>query len=80
MGGANSGNPGGKTMSFGKSKARMMTPAEKNKITFDDVAGVDEEKEELEEIVQFLKNPKKIYRHGSKNTKRSITSRATRYR
>ena len=53
MGGANSGNPGSKTMSFGKSKARMMTPAEKNKITFEDVAGVDEEKEELEEIVQF---------------------------
>lgn len=53
MGGANNGNPGSKTMSFGKNRARMMTPAEKNKITFEDVAGVDEEKEELEEIVQF---------------------------
>ena len=42
-------------MSFGKSKARMMTPADRNKITFEDVAGVDEEKEELQEIVQFLK-------------------------
>ena len=66
MGGANSGNPGNKTMSFGKSKARMMTPAEKNKITFDDVAGVDEEKEELEEIVQFLKNPKKFTDMGAR--------------
>ena len=66
MGGANSGNPGSKTMSFGKSKARMMTPAEKNRITFEDVAGVDEEKEELEEIVQFLKNPKKFTDMGAR--------------
>ncbi len=67
MGGtAGSGNPGSKTMTFGKSKARMMTPADKNKITFDDVAGVDEEKEELEEIVQFLKNPKKFTDMGAR--------------
>ena len=66
MGGASSGNPGNKTMSFGKSKARMMTPAEKNRITFEDVAGVDEEKEELEEIVQFLKNPKKFTDMGAR--------------
>ena len=66
MGGANNGNPGNKTMSFGKSKARMMTPAEKNRITFEDVAGVDEEKEELEEIVQFLKNPKKFTDMGAR--------------
>ncbi|MBO6244196.1 MAG: ATP-dependent zinc metalloprotease FtsH [Clostridia bacterium] len=66
MGGTANGNPGNKTMSFGKSKARMMTPAEKNKITFDDVAGVDEEKEELEEIVQFLKNPKKFTDMGAR--------------
>ena len=51
---------GNKTMSFGKSKARMMTPADKNKITFEDVAGIEEEKQELEEIVEFLKNPKKF--------------------
>ena len=43
MGGANNGNPGSKTMSFGKSKARMMTPADKNKVSFEDVAGVDED-------------------------------------
>ena len=66
MGGANSGQPGGKTLSFGKSKARMMTPADRNKISFDDVAGVDEEKEELEEIVQFLKNPKKFTDMGAR--------------
>ena len=66
MGGAGQGGAGNKTMSFGKSKARMMTPAEKNKITFDDVAGVDEEKEELEEIVQFLKNPKKFTDMGAR--------------
>ena len=66
MGGANSGQPGGKTLSFGKSKARMMTPADRNKVSFDDVAGVDEEKEELEEIVQFLKNPKKFTDMGAR--------------
>ena len=66
MGGANNGNPGSKTMSFGKNRARMMTPAEKNKITFEDVAGVDEEKEELEEIVEFLKNPKKFTDMGAR--------------
>ena len=66
MGGANNGNPGNKTMSFGKSKARMMTPAEKNKITFEDVAGVDEEKQELQEIVDFLKNPKKFTDMGAR--------------
>ena len=66
MGGVGNGNPGNKTMTFGKSKARMMTPADKNKITFDDVAGVDEEKEELEEIVQFLKNPKKFTDMGAR--------------
>ena len=66
MSGANSGNAGSKTMSFGKSKARIMTPADRNKITFDDVAGVDEEKEELEEIVQFLKNPKKFTDMGAR--------------
>ena len=57
---------GNKTMSFGKSKARMMTPADKNKITFNDVAGVEEEKQELEEIVEFLKNPKKFTEMGAR--------------
>ena len=66
MGGVGNNNAGGKTMTFGKSKAKMMTPADKNRITFDDVAGVDEEKEELEEIVEFLKNPKKFTDMGAR--------------
>lgn len=53
-------------MSFGKSKARMTSPDDKNKITFKDVAGVEEEKEELEEIVEFLKNPKKFTDMGAR--------------
>ena len=59
-------NGGSKSVSFGKSKAKMMTPADKNKITFADVAGVDEEKEELEEIVEFLKNPAKFTNMGAR--------------
>ena len=63
----NPGNQGGnKTMSFGKSKARMTNGAEKTKVTFNDVAGVDEEKEELEEIVEFLKTPKKFTEMGAR--------------
>ena len=56
-----------KTTAFGKSKARMIDMTdEKNKVTFKDVAGVDEEKEELEEIVDFLKNPKKYETMGAR--------------
>jgi len=65
MNGASQGGAN-KNISFGKSKAKIMTPADKNKITFEDVAGVDEEKEELEEIVQFLKNPKKFTDMGAR--------------
>ena len=64
--GSNQGGAGNKTMSFGKSRARMMGTTEKSKITFDDVAGVDEEKEELEEIVEFLKSPKKFTDMGAR--------------
>ena len=66
MSGGQGNNSGSKTMSFGKSRARMMNPTDKNKVTFDDVAGVDEEKEELEEIVEFLKNPKKFTDMGAR--------------
>ena len=67
MGGAQGGNGGsGKTMSFGKSRARMINPTDKSRVTFDDVAGVDEEKEELEEIVEFLKNPGKFTEMGAR--------------
>ncbi|HOZ54536.1 MAG TPA: ATP-dependent zinc metalloprotease FtsH [Clostridia bacterium] len=62
-----SGNQAGKkSMSFGKSKARVLNQTEKNKITFKDVAGVNEEKFELEEIVEFLKNPKKFTEMGAR--------------
>ena len=64
MSGANSQN-GNKTMTFGKSKARVLNPTDKNRVTFDDVAVVDEEKEELEEIVEFLKNPTKFTEMGA---------------
>ncbi len=63
MGGQQGGT---KTMSFGKSKARLMGTADKNRVTFEDVAGVDEEKEELEEIVEFLKNPRKFTDMGAR--------------
>jgi len=67
MGGANSqGGGSNRAMSFGKSKARMTAPDDKNKITFKDVAGIEEEKEELEEIVEFLKNPKKFTDMGAR--------------
>lgn len=57
---------GTKSMTLGKSKARMINAGEKNRVTFDDVAGVDEEKEELQEIVEFLKNPKKFTDMGAR--------------
>lgn len=56
----------GKTMTFGKSKAKNITELDKNRVTFDDVAGVDEEKEELQEIVEFLKSPKKFTDMGAR--------------
>ena len=64
--GTNQGGAGNRTMSFGKSRARMMGASEKTKITFSDVAGVDEEKEELQEIVEFLKSPKKFTDMGAR--------------
>ena len=55
------------TSNFARSRARMINAAdEKNKVTFKDVAGVDEEKEELEEIVEFLKSPKKFIDMGAR--------------
>ena len=63
---SNPNNGGTKTMTFGKSKARMLAPQDKARVTFKDVAGVDEEKEELEEIVEFLKNPKKFTDMGAR--------------
>ncbi len=56
---------GGKAMSFGKSRARMLTENEQ-RVTFEDVAGVDESKFELEEIIAFLRDPKKFTRLGGR--------------
>ena len=69
-GGQQNGSRG--SMSFGKSKARLVIAGEKNRVTFDDVAGVDEEKEELQEIVEFLKNPKKFTDMGARIPKRVL--------
>ena len=56
----------GKMNNFGKSTAKMATPNDKDKVTFRDVAGADEEKEELVEIVEFLKSPQKFAKLGAK--------------
>jgi len=56
---------GGKALSFGKSRARLMSD-NSEKVTFADVAGIDEAKEELQEIVDFLKDPKKFTRLGGR--------------
>ena len=60
-----SGGGNNKMMNFGKSRAKMSTDADK-KVTFKDVAGLQEEKEELEEIVDFLKNPQKYTKVGAR--------------
>ncbi|KRS17755.1 ATP-dependent zinc metalloprotease FtsH [Roseovarius indicus] len=65
------GGRGGGAMGFGKSKAKMLTEKH-GRVTFDDVAGIDEAKEELEEIVEFLRNPQKFSRLGGKIPKGAL--------
>ncbi len=64
-------NAGGGAMGFGKSRAKMLT-AKEGKVTFDDVAGIDEAREELQEIVDFLKDPTKFARLGGKIPKGAL--------
>ena len=70
------GGKGG-AMGFGKSKAKLLTEL-KGKVTFNDVAGVEEAKEEVEEIVEFLKDPKKFSRLGGKIPKGALLSWTSR--
>jgi cell division protease FtsH len=72
MGGGGMGGPGGNIFNIGKSKAILFDKDEKIKITFDDVAGLDEAKEEVQEIVEFLKNPKKYTILGGKIPKGAL--------
>ena len=70
--GAGSAGGGGAMMNFGKSRARMMSPDDKEKKTFADVAGLYEEKEQLEEVVDFLANPEKFTKLGARIPKGMI--------
>ena len=60
------GGSNGKALSFGKNRAKLNNPNSPKKVTFDDVAGLKEEKEELAEIVEFLKEPKKFKEMGAR--------------
>jgi cell division protease FtsH len=68
-------NAGRGAMSFGKSRAKLLTQ-DKNKITFKEVAGVDEAKEELQEIIEFLRDPKQFQKLGGKMPKGVLLSGA----
>ena len=72
MGGGGMGGPGGDIFNIGKSKAILFDKDEKIKITFGDVAGLDEAKEEVQEIVNFLKDPKKYTVLGGKIPKGAL--------
>lgn len=64
--------PGGQIFNIGKSRAALFDAENKVKVTFEDVAGLDEAKEEVQEIVEFLKNPSKFTRLGGKIPKGAL--------
>ena len=67
----------GKAMGFGKSKAKLLTEAQ-GRVTFEDVAGVDEAKEDLQEIVEFLRDPQKFQKLGGAHSARRAARRTSR--
>ena len=69
----------GRAMSFGKSRAKLLDDKDK-KVTFKDVAGADEAKEDLEEIVEVFKDPRKFTRLGGKNPQRCSAGWTSGYR
>jgi cell division protease FtsH len=71
-------NAGSGAMGFGKSKAKMLTEKH-GRVTFDDVAGIDESREELQEIVDFLKDPSKFARSAARS-RRALAGRLARHR
>lgn len=72
MGGAGGGGPGGQIFNIGKSRAKLFDENEKVRVTFKDVAGLEGAKEEVEEIVDFLKNPEKFTKLGGKIPKGAL--------
>ena len=70
---------GGRAMGFGKSRARMLTEKH-GRVTFDDVAGIDEAKSELQEVVEFLRDPQKFQRLGGKIPQGRAAGRPAGYR
>ncbi|WP_084016417.1 ATP-dependent zinc metalloprotease FtsH [Moheibacter sediminis] len=72
MGGAAGGGPGGQIFNIGKSRAKLFDENEKVRVTFKDVAGLEGAKEEVEEIVDFLKNPEKFTKLGGKIPKGAL--------
>ncbi len=70
---------GGRAMGFGKSKAKLLTERH-GRVTFDDVAGVDEAKEDLQEIVEFLRDPQKFQKLGGRIPRGALSGRASGHR
>jgi AFG3 family protein len=74
------GGPGGQIFNIGKSRAQVFEAGKSTNVMFNDVAGLDEAKEELQEIVDFLKTPKKLHGPGGQDPERRSIGRPSRYR